>query len=582
MAIESMSVVQRADTWMRPEQSVNYLGQSHDNSYDKIFDDFIVASQLDSSASSSRTCSMDGGDIFINGSSPAPLHHPAGTGTSPRAASHQVGLVDLHRPQPCRGPAGPIGYLCASPTSPSQPQVDHRTIYQHTPGKPVISTEELFGLESTLEQSFLTSPHPRHSSCWSRSATLPRTFATRSPKRTVLRPAIAPKPAARPSSDGRQRTRTAQRTRTDPAMKMMRPTNLRTNATAPPGDRHGGIDFNVPGYGLNGLPQTLPMSPPPSAKLPSGESNNINFDAVFNAPDHTYNSAHYSHDGSVFPATGIVTQHQYAPVTSPNTFVDDRSSYFVPESSTAGQRRLPLTPYSAKTSASSGTQGSTYLQWTPDGADSSTYDLNMPTTFGTVPVHSPLWLSGGLQSPSSQSDLRVMGNDMHQTPHTYSQGDQPSFDQLDTGANLSHYGLGISHVPLPSDDEPIVGFEDEVVLQSMSVPDEGLAPTSPMTQDDEQSAKTSRSASPQSPRHKRKGASRRGAKATSPSSGTGFVNFTPSDSKKILTGVAPSGSSKTKARRDREAAEKQRKLTAAYVNLAKTRVLPESQHLEEI
>ena len=43
----------------------------------------------------------------------------------------------------------------------------------------------------------------------------------------------------------------------------------------------------------------------------------------------------------------------------------------------------------------------------------------------------------------------------------------------------------------------------------------------------------------------------------------GFVNFTPSDSQKILTGVAPSGSSKTKARRELEAHEKKRKLSLA-------------------
>ena len=47
--------------------------------------------------------------------------------------------------------------------------------------------------------------------------------------------------------------------------------------------------------------------------------------------------------------------------------------------------------------------------------------------------------------------------------------------------------------------------------------------------------------------------------------GVGFVNFTPDDSKKILTGVAPSGSSKTKARREKEAAEKRRKLSQAAV-----------------
>jgi hypothetical protein len=48
--------------------------------------------------------------------------------------------------------------------------------------------------------------------------------------------------------------------------------------------------------------------------------------------------------------------------------------------------------------------------------------------------------------------------------------------------------------------------------------------------------------------------------STSPRHVSGFVNFTPHDSQKILTGVAPSGSSKTKARREKEAAEKRRRI----------------------
>ena len=54
----------------------------------------------------------------------------------------------------------------------------------------------------------------------------------------------------------------------------------------------------------------------------------------------------------------------------------------------------------------------------------------------------------------------------------------------------------------------------------------------------------------------------------SPKAATGcsfdnFVNFTAHDSDRILTGVAPSGSSKTKARREQEANEKKRKLSLA-------------------
>jgi hypothetical protein len=45
----------------------------------------------------------------------------------------------------------------------------------------------------------------------------------------------------------------------------------------------------------------------------------------------------------------------------------------------------------------------------------------------------------------------------------------------------------------------------------------------------------------------------------------GFVNYTPFDSEKLLTGVAPSGSSKTKMRREKETAEKWRRFSQAAV-----------------
>ncbi|KAI0836734.1 hypothetical protein F5Y06DRAFT_101827 [Hypoxylon sp. FL0890] len=44
-----------------------------------------------------------------------------------------------------------------------------------------------------------------------------------------------------------------------------------------------------------------------------------------------------------------------------------------------------------------------------------------------------------------------------------------------------------------------------------------------------------------------------------------FCNYTPSDKKVLMNGVAPSGSSKTKARREREAQEHKRKMSEAYM-----------------
>lgn len=49
----------------------------------------------------------------------------------------------------------------------------------------------------------------------------------------------------------------------------------------------------------------------------------------------------------------------------------------------------------------------------------------------------------------------------------------------------------------------------------------------------------------------------------------GFVNYTPGDSQKILAGVAPSGSSKTKARREQETHEKKIKLRLAAEKVIK-------------
>ncbi|KAI9715516.1 MAG: hypothetical protein M1828_000823 [Chrysothrix sp. TS-e1954] len=70
-------------------------------------------------------------------------------------------------------------------------------------------------------------------------------------------------------------------------------------------------------------------------------------------------------------------------------------------------------------------------------------------------------------------------------------------------------------------------------------------------------------------RRSKSGVSSHNSVATDPttsspqSASVGFVNYTPHDSKKILSSVAPSGSSKTKARREKEAADKRRRLSQA-------------------
>ncbi|TVY35675.1 Developmental regulatory protein [Lachnellula subtilissima] len=94
------------------------------------------------------------------------------------------------------------------------------------------------------------------------------------------------------------------------------------------------------------------------------------------------------------------------------------------------------------------------------------------------------------------------------------------------------------------------------------------------------SSGSSDSDSPKSPStgtgfHVRKHKSPKTSKHSTPRTAPGFggagdfVNYTPSDSRKILTGVAPSGSSKTKARREKEAMDKRRKLSQAALRAVK-------------
>lgn len=74
--------------------------------------------------------------------------------------------------------------------------------------------------------------------------------------------------------------------------------------------------------------------------------------------------------------------------------------------------------------------------------------------------------------------------------------------------------------------------------------------------------RSSRSCSPR--RRRRYSRSYRSQSSSCQTSGNvDFVNLTPDDSLKLLTGVAPSGSSKTKARREKEEAERRRKLSQA-------------------
>ena len=105
------------------------------------------------------------------------------------------------------------------------------------------------------------------------------------------------------------------------------------------------------------------------------------------------------------------------------------------------------------------------------------------------------------------------------------------------------------------------GFDVHSPLSSPQM--DGFRPQSPS------SPSSSRSPSPVTPSRSRRRSkhSRRKSSAgtlkSAKSASSVFVNYTPRDREKIVNSVAPSGSSKTKARREQEAHEKRRKMSLA-------------------
>ncbi|KAH0615316.1 uncharacterized protein H6S33_000952 [Morchella sextelata] len=140
--------------------------------------------------------------------------------------------------------------------------------------------------------------------------------------------------------------------------------------------------------------------------------------------------------------------------------------------------------------------------------------------------------------------------------------------------SLNQSGFGGNYLPSSSSIDPTARRPS--LHQTPSPPSSHTFATSAAAAAIAASSKTSKtiSKSISRPGSSRRKASSGSIRSQAKSSGTShssqsndgirsFVNYTPNDATRILSGVAPSGSSKTKARREREAQEKRRKLSEA-------------------
>jgi len=352
--------------------------------------------------------------------------------------------------------------------------------------------------------------------------------------------------------------------------KMMTPSRYRAGFKDVWAER---IEASPKKYRLQVPPHVLPESPPPSDSLSQGDKF-----AAFGSPSSSY-PALSTFDDQISPLTNTFQQaHIHTPTASPyiNAAAHANNGLLEP---------LPLlgaTPHAFQTVPLNDT-----APLFPDGT--SSFDTKIQAFdfgFSSSPDVGA-WNTASFTGPVNA----------HYTTDQYP-ADDP-FAAIDLGGVLpsierphglpSAAGLGIdcdpthvSNFSRPPHTAPLPApmYHHGVPPSPYYIPPQGHQ-TTPNTPH-RRSASRPRSVSPSPPapgsrgpratsrsrrasRHRRAKSTTSTAPRHSQTTEKSFVNYTPQDSNTILSGVAPSGSSKTKARREREAADKRRRFSQAAV-----------------
>ncbi|OKL63889.1 hypothetical protein UA08_00459 [Talaromyces atroroseus] len=327
---------------------------------------------------------------------------------------------------------------------------------------------------------------------------------------------------------------------------------------------------------MRGVDERLPLSPPPSDILVQNENMRRDSGIHLNASSENllrdaadissqYNPAIFANKAQQ------QQQHSYMnQSTSTPPPVDD--IFQTPPSSDSQQ----LHAWHADALAST-------LQFTPDinAQDGHWWTSPLPTRISQPPnqnsyLASSLAHKSPINNPMQQHDL-LQGGLMIDFGSTYDLGSNsdaftpaPSLHSSNTPhiPATSHQQITFSHHPYMTARQP--SHQQQFLENQSRSP--SLSPTNTTSPKSRAALKNQRRSHPRKlSSHSTTAAKPANNKLGTPSKSTAsksasnvsFVNFTANDSKKILTGVAPSGSSKTKARREQEAREKRRKLSEA-------------------
>lgn len=322
-------------------------------------------------------------------------------------------------------------------------------------------------------------------------------------------------------------------------------------------------------YELRVPSQPLPASPPPSARVGQEDF------AVFGSP--TSFAPLPAYDAELSPLTNTFQQTRlYTPLASPLPGPGGEAAdcYFVQAPPVPHNEYLPQTVplndtdpvFPERTSSLAANKIQTF-----DFGFSSSPDID-GWAAATFPEQATgHYTTTHFQDPFGGYDHAVLPSTEIHDP--LSSGLGISCDPSLVSNQDSGHGLGPDIVTLPvatyqpAEPSPYYGLPQRHSMQPTALHRRSQSqlrsesPSPPLNEPRSRRASSSRRTS----KHCRAKSTNSTARHSQNLDKSGFVNFTPSDSGKILNGVAPSGSSKTKARREKEAADKRRRLSQAAV-----------------
>jgi hypothetical protein len=328
-------------------------------------------------------------------------------------------------------------------------------------------------------------------------------------------------------------------------------------------------------------------SPPPSSKLVQNENS-----SGFFGQHHQHQP--YSDDQSPLasPNPGMsFTNYQITPQASPAIGISNNNTNNDPFNDNMGltysnsvssaalsalqtppsSLRMPMTAWGPTDtsspnldfsfSASPDFSGTKTAGWW-DGAAAPTYRESAQRTTSQTPFGSVSGMNGRGMDGRSMDGLGISGADTASFGDYGLANDTASFDMGHAHNSHTHYTTAPAMYPVqPHQPQP---QQQQQHIVSIGQPRLSRTPSPNLQPHFHRRRQSTHAAHQRQQPAARRKSSTTALRQPSVSAGNvGFVNFTPHDSRKILTGVAPSGSSKTKARREKEAAEKRRKLSQA-------------------